>query len=219
MSSGRRRRQDARRTSECCRSSTVTDKTGGRRRCVIAPAFKLSEQPQRDSNPCRHLERVGSLVPARTPRCGRRARRRGAPRSGRQTSGFLSTSPTGSCDRAGRSAARCTDSARVVRRGEIYWVELGEPAGRRPVCIVTRDAAIDVLTAVTCAPITRAVREIQSELEVGPEEGLSERSVVACDNLVTIPKSTLDRERVGRLGLDQRAALDRALRYSLDIQY
>jgi mRNA interferase MazF len=107
----------------------------------------------------------------------------------------------------------------VVRRGEIYWAELGEPAGRRPVCVVTRDAAIDVLTAVTCAPITRTIRGIQSEVRVGPEEGLPEPSVVTCDNLVTIPKSTFDRERVGQLGLEQRAALDRALRYSLDIQY
>jgi len=54
---------------------------------------------------------------------------------------------------------------------------------------------------------------------VGPEEGLPEPSVVTCDNLVTIPKSTFDRERVGELELEQRAALDRALRYSLDIQY
>lgn len=106
-----------------------------------------------------------------------------------------------------------------MRRGEVYWAELGEPAGKRPVCVVTRDAAIDVLTAVTCAPITRTIRGIRSEVEVGPGEGLPERSVVTCDNLVTIPKSTFDRDRVGRLDVERRADLDRALRYSLDIQY
>ena len=106
-----------------------------------------------------------------------------------------------------------------MKRGEIYWAELGEPAGRRPVCVITREAAIDVLTAVTCAPITRTIRGIRSEVEVGLEEGLQEPSAVTCDNFVTIPKSTFDRQRVGKLGLEQRAALDRALRYALDIQY
>jgi mRNA-degrading endonuclease toxin of MazEF toxin-antitoxin module len=34
--------------------------------------------------------------------------------------------------------------------------DLGSPAGRRPVCVLTRDAAIAVLTSVTRAPITRS---------------------------------------------------------------
>ena len=51
----------------------------------------------------------------------------------------------------------------MVRRNDIIWANLGAPAGRRPVCVLTRDAAIDVLTAVTCAPITRTIRGIRSE--------------------------------------------------------
>lgn len=103
-------------------------------------------------------------------------------------------------------------------RGDIVWADLGPPAGRRPVCVLTRDAAIDVLTAITCAPITRTVRGIRSEVEVGPGEGLPEPSVISCDNLVTVPKNVMD-EPVGRLDLSARARLDRALRYALDIQY
>ena len=86
-------------------------------------------------------------------------------------------------------------------------------------CIVTRDAAIEVLTAVTCAPITRTIRGIRSEVEVGAAEGLPETCVITCDNLVTIPKSVIDDEVVGQLGIVQRASLDQALRYALDIQY
>lgn len=107
----------------------------------------------------------------------------------------------------------------MVKRGDVYWADLGEPAGRRPVCVVTRDAAIEVLTSVTCAPITRTIRGIRSEVVVGPDEGLPEASVVTCDNLVTLPKSILDRERVGQLNLERTAALDQALRYALDIRY
>lgn len=107
----------------------------------------------------------------------------------------------------------------MVARGDITWAALGPPAGRRPVCVITRNAAIDVLTAVTCAPITRTRRGIRSEVEVGPAEGLPDVSVITCDSLVTIPKAGLDREPVGHLSPMGRVVLDQALRYALDIQY
>lgn len=107
----------------------------------------------------------------------------------------------------------------MVARGEIYWADLGPPAGRRPVCIVTRDAAIPVLRSVTCAPITRTIRGIHSEVEIGESQGLSDPSVINCDNILTVPQDALDAEPVGRLDEVGRAGLDRALRYALDIRY
>ena len=107
----------------------------------------------------------------------------------------------------------------MVARGDIAWADLGPPAGRRPVCVLTRDAAIEVLTAITCAPITRTIRGIHSEVEVGPEEGLPESSVISCDNLITIPTELFDSAPVGHLGLEARISLDEALRYALDTQY
>ena len=86
-------------------------------------------------------------------------------------------------------------------------------------CVLTRDAAIGVLTAITCAPITRTIRGIRSEVEIGADEGLSERCVINCDNLLTIPTAELDAEPVGRLDELKRAALDRAIRYALDVIY
>lgn len=76
-----------------------------------------------------------------------------------------------------------------------------------------------MLTAITCAPITRTIRGIRSEVEVGADEGLPEASVISCDNLITVPIATLDSEPVGHLSLDTRIRLDQALRYALDIQY
>jgi mRNA interferase MazF len=76
-----------------------------------------------------------------------------------------------------------------------------------------------VLTAVTCAPITRTIRGIRSEVEVGGAEGLPEPSVISCDNLIAIPVALLDEQAVGHLDIHARADLDRALRYALDIQY
>ncbi len=99
------------------------------------------------------------------------------------------------------------------------WADLGPPAGRRPVCVLTRDAAIEVLHALACAPVTRTVRGIRSEVGVGVEEGLPEAGVITCDNVITVPKATLDVQRVGHLGTTKRVALDRSLRYALDILY
>lgn len=107
----------------------------------------------------------------------------------------------------------------MVVRGDILWADLGVPAGRRPVCVLTRNAAIEVLSAVTCAPITRTIRGIRSEVGVGVDEGIPDVSVITCDNLVTLPKAMLAEEPVGRLDLEKRSELDRALRYALDIQY
>jgi mRNA interferase MazF len=107
----------------------------------------------------------------------------------------------------------------VVERGDITWADLGPPAGRRPVCVLTRDAAIAVLTAITCAPITRTIRGIRSEVQIGPAQGLADHCVISCDNLITIPTTLFDSEPVGHLDLNTRIGLDQALRYALDIQY
>jgi mRNA-degrading endonuclease toxin of MazEF toxin-antitoxin module len=74
-----------------------------------------------------------------------------------------------------------------------------------------------VLDRITGAPITRTIRDIPSEVEVGPAHGLPDRAALSCDNLVTIGKARLDPQPIGRLDPGARAELDRALRYSLDI--
>lgn len=107
----------------------------------------------------------------------------------------------------------------MVARNEIYWADLGPPAGRRPVCVLTRDAAAAVLGAVTCAPITRTIRGIASEVDIGPPQGLPEPCVISCDNIITVPVGDLDRAPVGQLDEMKRAQLDQALRYALDIVY
>ncbi len=76
-----------------------------------------------------------------------------------------------------------------------------------------------MLNAVTCAPITRTIRGIRSEVEIGASEGLPESCVISCDNVITVPIVDLDDEPVGSLDEVKRAKVDRALRYALDIIY
>ena len=64
----------------------------------------------------------------------------------------------------------------------------------------------------------RTVRDIDSEVDIGSDQGLSERCVINCDNIVTIPKRSLDRSPAGQLD-ELKRELDRALRYALDIRY
>lgn len=106
-----------------------------------------------------------------------------------------------------------------MNRGDIYWADLPEPDGRRPVCVLTRDAAIAVLSRVTFAPITRTIRGIRSEVRLGAAEGLAEPCVVSCDNVMTVAQSALDPAPVGRIGAAKRIELDRAIRYALDVRY
>lgn len=99
----------------------------------------------------------------------------------------------------------------------IFWAELGPPAGRRPVVIVSRDAAASVLNSVIAVPITRPIRGIRSEVPLGPANGLPDDCVANCDHIMTIPTDRLVGRPVGTLDFAERVALDSALRYSLDI--
>ena len=70
----------------------------------------------------------------------------------------------------------------MVERGGIYFVEHPE-WGRRPVLVLTRDAAIPVLKRVTIATITRRVREIPTEVVLDEADEMPTRCVVSTDNL------------------------------------
>lgn len=106
-----------------------------------------------------------------------------------------------------------------MRRGEIYWADLGPPAGRRPVLVLSRGVAIPVLSGVVIAPISRTIREIASEVRLGTEEGLPEDCVASCDNLLTVPKERFETSALGALGPHKIIELDRALRFALEISY
>ena len=146
-----------------------------------------------------------------------RGRRVGASR--RPVGRGLHQIPAGPCSDRDLAPTGGKDRTGVVDRNDIVWADLGPPSGRRPVCILTRDAAIPLLNKVTCAPITRTIRRIPSEVEVGTEHGLPEMAAINCDNVVTVAVADLDPEPVGHLDPGTRARLDRALRYSLDIIY
>jgi mRNA interferase MazF len=98
----------------------------------------------------------------------------------------------------------------VVERGDIWWVEHPE-AGRRPACVLTRQAAIGVLNSVLVAPATRTVRGIPTEVALTREDGMPRDCVLSFDNLTTVPKALLT-TRITSLPEDRHAELCDALR-------
>lgn len=85
----------------------------------------------------------------------------------------------------------------VPRQGEIWWAEAQDK--RRPVLIVTRTEAVPVLTWLVVAPVTRTVRDIPTEIPLGPPEGLPDVCAASFDNLQPLRRAFLT-TRVGVLG-------------------
>ncbi len=83
-------------------------------------------------------------------------------------------------------------------RGEIWWCELPE-VGRRPVVVLSRDAAIPRLRRTLIGPCTTTIRGIPSEVLLEPsDDPIPRRSVVNLDSVESVPIGTLV-ERLGRL--------------------
>jgi mRNA interferase MazF len=83
--------------------------------------------------------------------------------------------------------------------------------------VLTRDVMIPVLTALVCAPITRTIRGIPTELNLSPEDGMPQDCVASFDNLYTVPKATMT-ERICTLSLNRRLEMCVALRVAVDCE-
>jgi mRNA interferase MazF len=97
-----------------------------------------------------------------------------------------------------------------VNRGEIWLYTFGSPDKRRPVLVLSRQKAIDLLRTVLVAPITSAAHGAPSEVQVGIEEGLKHDSVVNLDQVQTVDQKKLH-NFVGTLGSEKMSAVCRAL--------
>jgi len=103
-----------------------------------------------------------------------------------------------------------------VQRGDVWWAELPSPIGRRPVLLLSRNAAYDVRNSVTVALITRTIRNIPVEVPLGKEDGMPDKCVVNLDEILTIPKSRIT-ERITHLSSDKLAEVDKAIVFALDL--
>lgn len=97
-------------------------------------------------------------------------------------------------------------------RGEIWWAEV--PGGDRPVLVLTRDPVADRIGAVVVAVCTRTIRGLQSELCLGPADGMPDDCVATFDNLHTVRRASF-RARITRLDASRMEEACAALRHAL----
>lgn len=101
-----------------------------------------------------------------------------------------------------------------MRRGEVWWADLPPPHGTRPVLLLSRDKAIQVRSLVTLAVVTRTVRELPSEVPLGPDDGLPKPCVANLDVILTVDKAFLVR-RICALSPLKMHAVGAAIRFVL----
>jgi mRNA interferase MazF len=95
----------------------------------------------------------------------------------------------------------------VIRQGDIYWIDLGEPVGSepayiRPYVVIQNDVlnSSRIRTVIVCA-LTSNLRRATAIGNVLLEEGeanLSEQSVVNVSQVFTVDKAMLV-DKIGRL--------------------
>lgn len=101
-----------------------------------------------------------------------------------------------------------------MKRGEVWWVNLPAPMGRRPVLLLSRDTAYQTRDLAIASPITTRIRDIPTEVRLGPEDGLPRLCVANLDTIMTIPLSTLQ-QRITGISSQKLQAVDAAIRYAL----
>ena len=103
-------------------------------------------------------------------------------------------------------------------RGEAWWCELPE-IGRRPVVVLSRDAAIPRLRRTLIAPCTTTVRGLPSEVVLDPEvDPVPRRSAVNLDSVESVAVATLT-DRLGRLADARMREICDALGVAVDCRH
>lgn len=97
---------------------------------------------------------------------------------------------------------RGSDVSDQPRHGELWWCE-PPSIGRRPVVILSRDAAILRLNRAVIAPCTTTIRQLPSEVLLEPgDDPVPRLSAVNLDSIESVSTSVLT-ERIGVLNGDR----------------
>jgi mRNA interferase MazF len=106
-----------------------------------------------------------------------------------------------------------------MRRGEFYraTTPAGDPRPRRVFLVVSRQQLLDSrYSTVACVPVYSAHGGLDTEILVGPEEGLKHTSSLRCDEVTAVPRSVL-RQYVGSLPEHRLPELNLALSRALGL--
>ena len=100
-------------------------------------------------------------------------------------------------------------------RGDVWWCELVD-IGRRPVVVLSRDAAIPRLRRTLIAPCTTTIRGLASEVVLDPaDDPVPRRCAVYLDSVESVSIGVLT-ERIGQLSSARMHELCSALAVAVD---
>lgn len=103
----------------------------------------------------------------------------------------------------------------LPRRGELWWCELPQ-IGRRPVVVLSRDAAIPRLGRTLVAPCTTTIRGLPSEVVLEPgDDPVPLRSAVNLDSVEGVSTAVLV-DRLGTLSSRRMREVCAALEVAVD---
>jgi mRNA interferase MazF len=102
-------------------------------------------------------------------------------------------------------------------RGEVWWCEPPQ-IGRRPVVVLSRDAAIPRLRRALVAPCTTTIRRLSSEVLLEPgQDPIPQLSAVNLDSIESVSIAVLV-DRIGRLSDERMLQVCDALEVAVDCQ-
>lgn len=107
-----------------------------------------------------------------------------------------------------------------MQRGELYIAGniTGDPRRERVVLVVSRQRFIESgYSKVACVPIYSTRGGLETEVALGPDEGLKHDCAARCDEVLSVLKRDL-RRHVGTLSDEKLRRVSRALAIALDIQ-
>ncbi|HEX8183053.1 MAG TPA: type II toxin-antitoxin system PemK/MazF family toxin [Candidatus Saccharimonadales bacterium] len=117
------------------------------------------------------------------------------------------------------------NAARKLKRGELWWAELGDPSGsapsfKRPVLVVQADAFnASKISMVVVIALTSNMRLAEAPGNVSllkSKSGLTKDSVASVSQIITIDKTSLQ-ESIGSIDKRVMAQIDDGLRLVLDV--
>ncbi len=107
-----------------------------------------------------------------------------------------------------------------MQRGELYVAGniAADPRRERVVLLVSRQRFLDSsYSKVVCIPIYSRRGGLETEVELGPDEGLKHDSAARCDEVLSLLKRDL-RRRIGQLSDEKLRAVNRAVAIALDVR-
>ena len=104
-----------------------------------------------------------------------------------------------------------------MNRGDVWQLDLGGRAGRRPALIITRQGVISHLNKLTIAEITSVGKGYPTEVAIGNKANLPKESYVELDNIQTVAKDRFVKY-IGSLDAETMRTIGRKLVLALGLE-